>query len=342
MSTQAGTNLEAQIRSQPEELSRMLTSGTVREQVHAAAEGLQQARRIFVVGTGTSHHAAILGAGMLQDAGRSAVAVSSMRFVVWAPIVGPDDAILVISHTGETAYALAARALATTAGLDVITITKRGTSFPHAVETCAAETSETYTVSYTTALLTLALIAKEMGADSITDDTLALVPDAVRDAIESPGTESIAVPERALVIAGAGPAATTAREGALKLREAARVLAEGYDAEFLLHGSAVPLDARDALLALATPDTDGFVSAVAAAAAAEGLMVHQLAEPTPLPMLLAQIPLTVRLQLLALRFAVERGQDPDTVITGAWADEGLWLHGRPDLGAISPPGPGTP
>jgi glucosamine--fructose-6-phosphate aminotransferase (isomerizing) len=342
MSMQTGTNLEQQIRSQPDELSRMLTSEVVREQVHAAAEGLQRARRIWLVGTGTSHHAAILGAGMLQDAGRSAVAVASMRFVVWAPIVGPDDAIVVITHTGETAYALAARALATTAGLDVITITKRGTSFPHAVETCPPETSETYTVSYTTALLTLALIAKEMGADSITDDTLALVPGAVRSAIEAPGTESIAAPERLLVIAGAGPAAATAREGALKLREGARLLAEGYDAEFLLHGSAVPLDPRDALIALAPPDTDGFVDAVAKAAAAERIRVHGLLEPTPLPMLLAQIPLTVRLQLLALRFAVERGQDPDTVITGNWADERLWLHGRPDLGAISPPGPGTP
>ena len=331
MSTHAtGTNLEAQILSQPDELSRMLTSGTVREQVHIATERLQRARRIWLVGTGTSHHAAILGAGMLQDAGRSAVAVSSMRFVVWAPIIGPEDAIVVITHTGETAYALAARALSTSAGLDVITITKHGTSFPHAVETCPPETSETYTVSYTTALLTLGLIAKELGADSITDETLALVPGAVRDAIESPGTESIAAPERVLVVAGAGPAATTAREGALKLREAARVLSEGYDAEFLLHGSAVPLDARDALVALTTPDTDGFVGALAAAAAAEGLTVHRLAEPTPLPMLLAQIPLTVRLQLLALRVAVERQQNPDTVIVGRWADETLWLHGRPD------------
>jgi glucosamine--fructose-6-phosphate aminotransferase (isomerizing) len=331
MSTQAGTNLEAQIRSQPDELSRMLTSEIVREQIHLATERLQRARRIYLVGTGTSHHAAILGAGMLQDAGRSAVAVSSMRFVVWAPIIGPEDAIVVITHTGETAYALAARALSTTAGLDVITITKRGTSFPHAVETSPPETSETYTVSYTTALLSLALIAKELSADSITDETIALVPGAVRSAIESPGTESIAVPERLLVIAGAGPAATTAREGALKLREAARVLAEGYDAEFLLHGSAVPLDARDALVALTTPDTDGFVGALGAAAAAEGLTVHQLAEPTPLPMLLAQIPLTVRLQLLALRVATEREQNPDTVIVGNWADERLWLHGRPDV-----------
>ncbi len=63
------------------------------------------------------------------------------------------------------------------------------------------------------------------------------------NAIDAPGTESITVPERDLVIAGAGPAAFTAREGALKLREGARVLAEGHDIEYLLHGSAVPLDA---------------------------------------------------------------------------------------------------
>jgi glucosamine--fructose-6-phosphate aminotransferase (isomerizing) len=328
--SKASTNLEHQIRSQPDELSHLLSSETTREQIHAAAEGLHRSRRIWLVGTGTSHHAAILGAGMLQDAGRAAVAVSSMRFVVWAPIVGPDDTIVVITHTGETAYALAARALAVTAGLDVITITKRGTPFPHSVETCSAETSETYTVSYTTALLALALIAKEMGADSITDASLALVPDAVHNAIEAPGTEAIRVPERDLVIAGAGPAAFTAREGALKLREGARVLAEGHDIEYLLHGSAVPLDRRDALLSLTTPDTDGFVEAVTGAASAEGIPVHRLGEPAPLPMLLAQIPLTVRLQLLALRFALERGQDPDTVITGNWAGDWLWRWGRPD------------
>lgn len=329
MSMQEQTNLERQIRSQPDELFHLLTSESSREQAHAAAEGLQRSRRIWLVGTGTSHHAAILGAGMLQDAGRSAVAVSSMRFVVWAPIVGPDDSIILITHTGETAYALAARALATTAGLDVITITKRGTPFPHAVETCPAETSETYTVSYTTALLALAMIAKEMGADSLTEDTLALVPGAVRNAIEAPGVEAIPMPERTLVIAGAGPAAFTAREGALKLREGARVMAEGYDIEYLLHGSAVPLDHRDALLSLTTPEADGFVEGVSAAAAAEGIPVTRLGEPAPLPMLLAQIPLTVRLQLLALRFALERGQDPDTVITGNWADERLWTLGRP-------------
>jgi glucosamine--fructose-6-phosphate aminotransferase (isomerizing) len=329
MSTQI-THLETQIASQPDELSRVLTSGATREQVHAAVEGLQRAHRLWLVGTGTSHHAAELGAGMLQDAGRSAVAVSSMRFVTWAPIVGPEDAIVVITHTGETAYALAARALATRAGIDVVTITKRGGSFPRSIETCEKETAETYTVSYTTTLMALAMIAAEMGSESITEDSLALVPGAVRSAIESSGIEAIAAPERELVIAGAGPAAITAREGALKLREGARMLAEGYDVEHLLHGSAVPLDARDAVVALAPPDPDGLVDAVASAAASEGISTYTVREPAPLPPLLAQIPLTARLQVLALRFALERGRDPDTVITGNWAAEGLWALGRPD------------
>jgi glutamine---fructose-6-phosphate transaminase (isomerizing) len=328
MSMRAGTNLERQIHSQPDQLSHLLTSVDVREQVHGAAEGLQRARRIWLVGTGTSYHAAILGAGMLQDAGRAASAVSSMRFVVWAPIVGADDAIVVISHTGETAYALAARALATSAGLDVITISRRGSGFPRSIETTDLETAETYTVSYTTALLAIAMIAEELGAESITAEALDLVPGSVQNAIDVSEVDHIPGPDRTLVIAGAGPAAVTAAEGALKVREGARVLAEGYDVEYLLHGSAVPLDARDRLLALTTPDVDGFVGVVAAAAA-EVMHVDFLGEAAPLPMLLAQIPLTVRLQLLALRLAVERGQDPDTVILGSWADDQLWQIGRP-------------
>jgi glucosamine--fructose-6-phosphate aminotransferase (isomerizing) len=48
-----------------------------------------------------------------------------------------------------------------------------------------------------------------------------------------------------------------------------------------------------------------------------------------LPPVLAQIPMTVRLQLLAERFAALRRRNPDTVITGAWADTGLWRLGGP-------------
>jgi len=328
--TQSGrTNLARQIASQPDELQRLLTSGSVRQEVHAAAEALHRVRRIWMVGTGTSQHAAHLGAAMLQDAGRSAHAVSSMQFVKNAPIVGPKDGVVIVTHTGETSYALAARALAFAAAIQTVTIAREGIGMNDVIETVPKETSETYTVSYTTALLVLAMIAAEMGADSVTTDALRAVPDAVRSALAAPGTEQVPIPRRSLQIVGAGHSSITAKEGALKVREGARVLAEGHDAEFFLHGTAVPLTGDDHLLAITSGDEDGLVEGVATAAAGAGLGVTRLAETSSLPPALAQIPLTVRLQLLASRFADERGQNPDTVIVPPWDDAGLWSIGSP-------------
>ena len=323
------TEFERQIRSQPDQLDHMLSDGRLRQQVHAAAEGLHRVRRIWVVGTGSSQHAAALGAAMLQDAGRSAHAVSSMQFVRNAPIVGPHDGVVVITHSGETAYALAARALAFTAGLQTVTICRKGVAMNDVVETVERDGSETASIAFTSALFALGMIAAQMGADSITPDKLALVPGSVRNAVEAPGVEQIPVPARLLAVIGAGPAAVTAQEGSLKVREASRCLSQGYDAEYFLHGSAVPLGSQDHLVVLTTPDEDGLVEAIATTAEAAKIGVSRIGEPSPLPTVLAQIPLTARLQLLALRFAHAKGQNPDKVIVGRWDDEGLWRIGAP-------------
>lgn len=321
------TALERQIRSQPQELERLAAQPLS----HESVERLAQCHRIWLVGTGTSFHAAELGVAMFHEAGRAAQAISSMHFMNWAPPVDHRDGVILISHNAgqETAYAAAAYSMAKDAGVRVLAITRQGGDMPDAIETVPKETSQTYTVSYTTALLVLAKMANALGAESLNPDAIARVPGAVQGAIEDSTIERMAMPRRLLVLFGEGPASITAREGALKLREGARLPAEGYDVEYLLHGSAVPLTRDDHLVALTPPDTNGLVEAVSRAAGAEGLPVTALAEPADLPPILAQIPLTVRLQLLALRFAVERGQDPDRVITGAWDDERLWQIGSP-------------
>jgi glucosamine--fructose-6-phosphate aminotransferase (isomerizing) len=319
------TALERQIRTQPQELDR-LAKHPLR---HDVVERLAQCRRIWLVGTGTSLHAAELGAAMLYEAGRGAQAIPSMHFVNWAPPVDPRDGMVLISHNAgeETAYAAAAYRQAKDAGVRVLALTRQGTELPDVVETVSKETSQTYTVSYTAVLLLLARIANALGAESLSPDAIAKVPQAVAEAIADPGLDRIVAPSRLLVLFGEGPASVTAREGALKLREASRFLAEGYDVEYLLHGSAVPLGTDDHLVALSPPDTNGLVRAVSDAAQREGMRVTALSEPADLPPLLAQIPLTVRLQILALRFAEARGQDPDRVITGAWDDPRLWAIG---------------
>jgi glucosamine--fructose-6-phosphate aminotransferase (isomerizing) len=320
--------LEAQIASQPDELARLLEQPLP----HQTIEGIRQSHRIWLVGTGTSQHAAELGAMMLHDAGRGAHAMSSMHFVNWAPPIDPKDTVILISHNAgtETAYAGSAWTIAIHAGLGMVPVTRRGGEMPQALETVEKETSHTYSVSYTAALLLLARVANELGSEAVDPSALARIPDAVRAAIAAPGTDGFDPPERLLVLSGEGPASVTAREGALKVREAARFPAEGYDVEYLLHGHAVPLGPQDRLLLLEPPDTDGLVAGVARAAEAEGVPVTRVVETADLPPLLAQIPLVARLQLLALRFATARGFDPDVAIERAWADEGLWAIGSPE------------
>jgi glucosamine--fructose-6-phosphate aminotransferase (isomerizing) len=122
------------------------------------------------------------------------------------------------------------------------------------------------------------------------------------------------------------------------------MLAEGFDTDRLLHGGAVPLTAADGLVVLEpAADPDGLTAALGAAAEAERVPVAVLAatdvlaaadipgtaDSGPLPPLLAQIPMTVRLQLLAERFARLRRQDPDVAITGEWDAPALWQMGAP-------------
>jgi glucosamine--fructose-6-phosphate aminotransferase (isomerizing) len=294
--------------------------------VPARLEGIE---RVWLVGTGTSEHAACLGAAMLATAGLDARASSAAGFVAVAPALGPADALIVISHTTETAFARRVREDALAAGARLVTITGEGKGWPEAIEAAPAERSETYTASYLAGLLVFARLTIALGGEEWTASDLAALPGLVDGA----GVEPLPVeapPHRLIVLFGAGPAAITAREGALKLREAARVLAEGFEAEYLLHGSAVPLTADDHLIALdPAGDRSGLAPALAAAAEREGIPVARLDPPAGLHPLLAQLPLTVRLQALASRWADRQDIDPDRVILGAWADPSLWSVGAP-------------
>jgi len=299
------------------------------------AEVLARARRIVLVGTGTSLHAAELGAMLFTSAGRDACAYPAAGWARWGPGPRPTDAVCVITHTAQTAYAARARAGALAAGVPVVSVTGIGRGWPEAVETVAPDQSHTYSVSYTATLAVLARLAHALGSPEGSPDQLALATAQVRHACADPGADAaaVAMPARALAIAGCGPWAVTAREGALKIREAARMLAEGFDTDRLLHGGAVPYTSADGLVVLEpSADPDGLTGAVADAARAEGIPVAVLAAPEGgggLAPVLAQIPMTVRLQLLAENFARLRHQNPDTAIAGAWDAPELWRMGAP-------------
>lgn len=283
-----------------------------------------------LVGTGSSQHVPELGAMLLAEAGLDARPSGSQEFARTLTRLDQRDAVILISHTGRTSFAVAAREAALTAGALVVSITGIAGGWPEAIETVPMERSQTYSVSVTSALMVLFRVADELGVRGFSREALNGATERIREIVEAFEVRPVDPPARALILVGSGAAAVSAREGALKLREAARVLAKGYESECLLHGCAVPLREGDTMILVgAGADRGGLVPALGAAARAEGLTVASVDEPSIGHPILAQLPIIVRLQLLAVHYSRIRSTDPDRAIAGHWDDEALWSIGRP-------------
>jgi glucosamine--fructose-6-phosphate aminotransferase (isomerizing) len=175
------------------------------------------------------------------------------------------------------------------------------------LETVTAETSYAYTASHTAALARIAQVARALGAEL---PDLERVPDAVADVLAQ-DAPLIAPPQRLVELIGAGPNAWTAAEGALKIREAAYVAAEGLSSEQFFHGPSVALDAQDALIVL---DGGGPMASrtakIADAVAVTGADVVRF-DRSQLGEALSVFPLTVVVQRIALELSEARGVSPD-------------------------------
>ena len=285
---------------QPDDLRAILDDpGPVERQAERLA-----GRRLFVVGTGTSWHAANHAVWLLREADLDAVAIQAMDAALYGLPVRAGDAVLVLSHRNTKRFSSALLDQLREAETPVVVIGGRGSPGVD-IETVDQERSSAFTASHLGALLRLAQLAQSLGARL----GLEAVPAAVQAALERElGVEP---PLRLLELTGAGPNQWTAAEGALKVRETSRVATEGLSVEQFFHGPAVAIDGRDTLVCLdgGGPGAER-VAAVAGAAEASGARVHLFSE-TELGEPLSVFPLTVIVQRIALELAEALGTDPD-------------------------------
>jgi glucosamine--fructose-6-phosphate aminotransferase (isomerizing) len=295
--------MQETIASQPEELRRLLADDAA---IGPAAERLR-GRRILLVGTGTSWHAANIGAWFLRAAGAEAWAVQAMDAALAGPRPAADDALVLLSHRGTKRYTSDVVERARADGAAVVAISARGV--PGAdIETVDPERSAAFTASHLGALMRLAQLTVALGADL---GPLAAVPDAVAGIVEGPPI-GVEPPARSLEFIGAGPNQWTAAEGALKIRETAYVAASGLAVEQYLHGPSVAPGPGDALVALngGGPGEERLL-AVARSAESCGVTVR-LIEAKAGGELLSVFPLTAAVQRIALEAAETRGTNPDS------------------------------
>jgi glucosamine--fructose-6-phosphate aminotransferase (isomerizing) len=84
---------------------------------------LVEAKRIIIIGCGTSWHAGLVGEYLFEDLARISVEVEyASEFRYRHPIINKDDVVIAISQSGETADTLAAIRLAKEAGAMVLGI----------------------------------------------------------------------------------------------------------------------------------------------------------------------------------------------------------------------------
>jgi glucosamine--fructose-6-phosphate aminotransferase (isomerizing) len=295
------TKMRTTMDTQPAELRRLVADS---EPTRAAAARIA-GRRTWLVGIGTSWHAAHHGAWMLGESGLDARGLHAADFAQYGNVFGASDAVIVLSHTGHTGYTMQALEAARSVGAAIVNVSGVGNGGD--VETVASETSYAYTASHTGALLRLAQIAEALGARL---GDLSAIPDAVARVLAAPGPV-IEPPARLVELIGAGPNAWTAQEGALKIRESAYVATEGLSSEQFLHGPSVALDEQDTLVVLdgGGPGSER-TQAIASAMEVTGARVVRLSEPD-LGEALSIFPLTVWVQRIAVELAAARGVSPD-------------------------------
>ena len=299
--TAMASHMRKTMWTQADELKRLLADPGPAE---TAAQRVRD-RRVWLVGIGSSWHAAHHGAWLLREAGVDGRAVHAADAAPYELRFESGDAVVVMSHTAKTGYTVQVRDRARAAGAEVVQVSAIGAGGD--VETVAAESSYAYTASHTGAMMRLAQIAVALGAPL---GDLDAIPDAVAGVLDAPGPV-LQPPKRLLELIGAGPNAWTAQEGALKVREASYVAAEGLSSEQFLHGPSVALDEQDTLVVL---DGGGPAAArteaIAAAMEVTGAKVVRLRE-RDLGEPLSVFPLTVWVQRIALELAEARGVSPD-------------------------------
>jgi glucosamine--fructose-6-phosphate aminotransferase (isomerizing) len=321
---------------QPDDLRRLLKDGWA--PAEEAAQRLAPARRIFTVGIGTSYHAALVGAWLLRAAGSDARAVSSFDFGLYpeSADVGPDDAVIVMAHSGVKTYSNDSLARAAAVGATRISvgslIAVHGGS-QQVLRTVEREKSAAFTASHLAAMTVLAQVATALGESrgsygtSGFRDALGRLPDQVADVL---AREDEVLPiarnaaSRRVYSVGAGPNEATALEAVIKVREAAQGWIDGLAIEQFLHGPLVATNADDVAVVVnvagrATERVSQIARVLDAVGArvwlvgqgVEGLAKADVFALPEVPELLSPLLTVVPVQILAYHMAVVRGINPD-------------------------------
>lgn len=308
---------------------------------------LLSAKRMIIVGCGTSWHAGLIGKQIIENLCRIPVEVEyASEFRYRNPVVTSDDVVIAISQSGETADTLAAVKLAKKCGAFIYGICNViGASIPRATDTgsyihVGPEIGVASTKAFTGQVTVLTMLALALAKEKGTVDD-AVYYDIVKElnCIPKKMEETLALNERIASLSriftyarnflylGRGYNYPVALEGALKLKEISYIHAEGYPAAEMKHGPIALIDSDMPVVVIATRNSmyEKVLSNIQEIKARKGKVialvtkgddtiskiVDEVIELPDTQECLEPLLATIPLQMLAYHIAVCKGKDVD-------------------------------
>lgn len=233
---------------------------------------LLRARRIIIVSCGTSWHAGLIGKQLIEQFCRIPVEVAyASEFRYSNPVIEPDDVVMAISQSGETADTLAAIQMAKEHGAMVFGIVNGvGSSIARESDTgvyihVGPEIGVASTKAFTGQVTVLVMLSLALGMAKGTISQaeyektikeLLLIPEKIEKVLEQndrikklSGKFTFA---HNFLYLGRGFNYPVALEGALKLKEISYIHAEGYPAAEMKHGPIALVDEEMPVVFIAT------------------------------------------------------------------------------------------
>lgn len=240
--------------------------------LHDYRDRLVNAKHIIIVACGTSWHAGLIGKQLIEKMCRKRVEVAyASEFRYSDPVIEPEDVVIAISQSGETADTLAAIKLAKEKGALIFGVVNAvGSSIARETDTgiyihvgpeIGVASTKAFTGQVTVLILLALALGHEQGTLSDTDyyqmiEELSEIPQKMEMVLkQAPMVKSLArmfTYAHNFLYLGRGMNYPVALEGALKLKEISYIHAEGYPAAEMKHGPIALVDQDMPIVFLAT------------------------------------------------------------------------------------------
>jgi glucosamine--fructose-6-phosphate aminotransferase (isomerizing) len=305
------------------------------------------AKRILIIGCGTSWHAGLVAEYLFEDLARIPVEVEyASEFRYRNPVIYEDDIVIPISQSGETADTLAAIELAKSKGATIFGVcnvvgssiprTTHAGAYTHAGPEIGVASTKAFTAQVTVLTLMALYLARHRGTITASRfqeiaSGLEAIPAKVELVLKlNDKIKTLAEKfkdARNFLYLGRGYGFPVALEGALKLKEISYIHAEGYPAAEMKHGPIALIDNQMPVVVIANKNSsyEKVVSNIQEVKARKGVVIAIVTEGDEVVRKMAdhviEIPHTddvlvplvsvIPLQLLSYHIAVMRGCNVD-------------------------------